>query len=113
MADATFDAVVGGFSDQGIAALQRAMADAWSALSTQEKLDCTKLLVTLVRYHLLDVIGQPVQAELAICKVAFEQWSVVGKQVVADAVKGVLTEMFGLAGAFAGSALGTFIKGLK
>jgi hypothetical protein len=113
MADPTFDAVVDGFADQGIAALKATIKESWDAFTTQERIDATKLLASLVRYHLLDVVGQPVAVELAVTKVAFEQWSATGKQVAADATKQVLTEMFGLAGQFAGSALATFIKGIK
>lgn len=113
MADSSFDAVVGAYGQQGVVALKKTLEASWAAFSAEERADAEDCIVNLVRYHFLDVIGQPVQVELAIWKVTFENWTATGKQVIADAAKATLTEMLGLAGAFAGSALAGFIKGIK
>lgn len=107
----TFDDVTNGFTSQGIDALKLALGEAWDALTPSERLDATHLLATLVKARILQVVGHDVSIYLPALNAAFAQWKVVGKQVVADAVRSVATTMFGFAGAFAGSALSAVIKG--
>lgn len=107
----SFDDVLAGLGSKAVDALKVTLADSWASLTDEERAAATKLLVSLARAHLLALAGQDTSGELAVLEAAFLQWKVVGKQVVIDGVKTAATTVFGLAGAFAGSALAGAIKG--
>lgn len=107
----SFDEIVNGVSSTGIDALKKVLGESWNSLSDKERADCLHLLVTLTKARLYEIVGKDTSDYLPILNAAFLNWKVVGKQVVGDAIKSVATQMFGFAGAFAGSAIGALIKG--
>lgn len=111
MSTPTFDDVVTGVSSQGIEALKLVLKDSWEAMTAQERSDCLQFLVVLTRARLYEIIGRDVSHFMPVLDAALVNWKALGKQVVADAIKNVAAQMFGFAGAFAGSALLALIKG--
>jgi hypothetical protein len=111
VSDPSFDAVLGGLGSTAVTALRTTLGDAWDGFSTQEKADAMGLMGKLARAHLYALAGQDTSEQLEILKIALEQWQVAGKAVVVAAMKQAATEVFGLGGAFAGSALAAFLKG--
>lgn len=108
----TFDEVTNGIASQGVNALKAVLMESWDALTPEERAECTHLMTTLVKARLYELIGRDVSDYLPVLNAAFDNWKVVGKQVVANAFKSVATQLFGFAGAFAGSAVLTVIKGI-
>lgn len=106
----TMDAVVSGFGNKAIEALRLTLGEAWDSLTPEERTSCTHLMLTLAKAHLYEIAGYDVSNYIGTLKVAFQQWQVVGKQVIVDGVRSVAKEMFGLGGSFAGGALAAFIK---
>src|SRR4051812_6651007 len=100
MSAPSLDDVVNGVSSTGITALREVLGESWDQLSTQERADCLHLLTTLTKARLYEIVGRDVSDFLPILNAAFANWKVVGKQVVANAIKNVATTMFGFAGAF-------------
>lgn len=108
----TFDEAVSGLQSTGIAALKATLAESWNALTPQERDDAGHLLATFVKARLYEIAGHDVSDYLPALEAALLNWKVVGKQVVSDGIRKVAAEGFGLAGAFAGGALSTLIKGM-
>jgi hypothetical protein len=105
-----FDTVVSGLGSKAVDTLKLTLGNTWNALSEDERTACTKLLMSLARAHLLEIAGQDVSHFLPTLEAAFLQWKVVGQQIVLDGLKSAATDVFGYAGAFAGSALAAAVK---
>lgn len=113
MSAPSFDEVANGMSSQGIEALKKILGQSWEAMTPDERAACEHFLLTLVKARFYEMVGRDVSDFMFVLDAALLQWKATGKQVVADALKSVATEMFGFAGAFAGSAIAVLIKGAK
>ena len=108
--DEGMEAISGAVGSQALQALKDVLAATWNELSQDERASCLYLLKTMVKVRLKELLGFDVSDHLPILQAAFDQWKVVGKQVVVDGIQKVAAAGFGLAGTFAGSALAAFVK---
>lgn len=105
-----FDDVLSGLGNKSVDVLKLTLKESWDSFTPDERLDCTRLMFTLAKVHLYELAGYDVSEYKDILEAAFLQWKVVGKQVIVDGVQKAATQVFGLAGAFAGGLLASFIK---
>jgi hypothetical protein len=104
------DQIVDGYGNKAVDVLKKTMAGAWDALSDEDKAAVKKLAFTMAKAHILETAGYDVSDYIGTLNSAMLQWKFVGQQVTINAFRTAAHEVFGVAGAFAGSALAAFVK---